>query len=153
MSSSLEKIGCVLVGEHLPSIAKAIFANVELRKFLLIKFLDLVDEESSELCRKSTEKMSSFRRIPVDKLPEFTWDEFADDLKLKAPIIYKIASVIVSHCDHRNEFKKGSQHTSSKCMAVATLLKERNREMCGVQSVVSITLFASQVQKKVPTKT
>ena len=59
---------------------------------------------------------SLFHRIPVDKLPEFTWDEFADDLKLKVPIFYKIASVIVSHSDHRNELKKDSQHTSSICM-------------------------------------
>ena len=60
LSSSLEKIVRVLVGEHLPSMAKAIVANVELRKFLLIKFLDLVDEESSELCRKSTVIISSY---------------------------------------------------------------------------------------------
>lgn len=106
----------------------------------------MLDEECSELCRKAP---SPFRHIPVDKLSEFTWDELADNLKSKAPTIYKIFSLIVSHSDHRNTFKKGAQHVSCICMAIASLLKERNREMCGVQSVISIALFASQVQKKV----
>lgn len=34
-------------------------------------------------------------------------------------------------------------------MAAATLLKERNREMCGVQTMVSLVMFNSHVQKKV----
>lgn len=73
----------------------------------------------------------------------------ADDLESKAPTIFKIFSLIVSHSDHRNEVKKGAYHRLSICMAVATLLKERNREMCGRQSLISVALFASQVQKKV----
>ena len=44
--------------------------------------------------------------------------------------------------------KKDEQHMPGICMAVATLLKERNREMCGVQSIISV---ASQVKKKVST--
>lgn len=89
------------------------------------------------LCRKYTDNISPFRRIPISKLPEFCWDEFSDDLKSKAPTIYKFASLIVCHSDHRNEVKG---------TPIAALLKERNREMCGVQSIISI---ASQVQKKV----
>lgn len=149
LSNNLEKIGRVLVGEHLPSIAKAVFANAELRNDILTKFLDLLDGECSELCRKTQDTISPFRHFPIEKLTEFSWDELADSMKTKAPTIYKIFSRIVSHSDHRNESKKGAQHTPSICMAIALLLKERNREMCGVQSAISIALFASQVQKKV----
>lgn len=149
LSSSLGKIGCALVGENLPSIAKAVFAHAELQSYLLTKFLELVDMECSELCRKST--VSPFRQIPLDKFPEFTWNELATNLKSKGPTIFKIVSKIVSHSDSRNEVKKDTRHIPSICFAVATLLKERNREMCGVQSVISTALFACQVQKKVST--
>ncbi len=148
LSSDLEKIGRVLVGEHLPAIAKAVFAHAELRNHLLTKFLDLVDKECNELCRKTT-NVSPFRHIAVKEFTGFTWDKLSKHLKSKAPTLYKIASIIVSHSDKRNEMKKGEQHMPGICMAVATLLKERNREMCGIQSIISVALFASQVQKKV----
>lgn len=115
----------------------------------LTKILNLLDAECSELCRKSTENISPFRHIPVEKLPEFTWDALAQDVKNKAPTLYNIFSVLVGHNDHRNSVKKGDQHMPSICMSIATLLKERNREMCGVQSAISVALFASHVQKKV----
>ena len=90
LSSGLEKIGRALVEEHLPSIAKAVFANDELRKHLFTKFLDLLNEECSELCRKNLGYVSPFRSIAVEKLPYFTWDELADTLKLKAPTIFHL---------------------------------------------------------------
>ena len=149
LSTSLHRIGCALAGEELSTIARAMFANDELRKYLLKKFLDMIDEECSELCRKTPNKVSLFRCVPIEKLSDFTWDAFATDLKLKAPTIYQVLSLIVSHSDHRNEVKKDRRHLPGICMAIATLLKERNREMCGLQSVISVALFASQVQKKV----
>lgn len=64
LSSNLEKNGRALVGEQ---------------------FLDLLDEECNALCRKTPGTISPFRHIPIEKLPEFTWNELADDLKARAP--------------------------------------------------------------------
>ena len=139
----------MLVGGHLPSIVKTVFANDDLRQLLLTKFLELINQECNELCRKNPASVSLFRRVPVDKLSEFSWDALVNEFQYKAPTIYQIFTTVVSHNDHRNATKKGAQHNPSICMAAATLLKERNREMCGVQSVVSIALYMSQVQKKV----
>ena len=33
-------------------------------------------------------------------------------------------------------------------MATAIMLKERNREMCGIQTLLSLILFSSHVQKQ-----
>ena len=33
-------------------------------------------------------------------------------------------------------------------MAIAVLLKERNREMCGLQSLIALLLFKGQAHKK-----
>ena len=141
----------MLVGGNLPSIAKAVFANDELRKLLLVKFLDMVNQECNELCRRNPADASHFRCVPVEKLTDFKWEDPINDLRSKAPTIFQIFSTIVSHNDHRNASKKGAMHNPSICMAAATLLKERNREMCGVQSVISIALYMSRVQKKVST--
>ena len=46
---------------------------------------------------------------------------------------------------NRNQQKRGDAH----CMLMAILLKERNREMCGVQTLLSLILFSSRVQKQV----
>ena len=146
----LEKIGRALVGGNLPSITKAVFAHDEIRNLLLLRFFDLIDKECAELCRKNPGTISRFRNIPVDKLVQFKWNDVIDDMRSKSPTLLQVFSTVVSHNDHRNTSKKGDQqHNPSICMATAVLLKERNREMCGVQLVISIALYLSRVQKKV----
>ena len=51
--------------------------------------------------------------------------------------------------DHRNRSKSGRAHQPGICMAAAVVLKERNQKMTGVQSLVSLMLFASHVDKQV----
>ena len=123
----LEKIGRALVGGNLASITKAVFAHDEIRKLLLLRFFDLIDQECAELCRKNPGTISRFRNIPVDKLVQFKWNDLVDDMCSKSPTLLQAFSTVVSHNDHRNTWKKGcQQHNPSICMATAVLLKERN---------------------------
>ena len=115
----------------------------------MMKVFDLLSAECSALCRKDVVSPSPFRRIPVDQLDAFSVQSIVQELQTHAPTLLKIASVITTHNDRRNAEKQGSFHHPGICMAIATLLKERNREMCGLQSVISLALFNSQVQKKV----
>lgn len=55
----------------------------------------------------------------------------------------------MSHTDHRNDMKLGEIHQPAICMAVAILLKERNQEMVGLQTCVSLLLYISRAQKQV----
>ena len=57
--------------------------------------------------------------------------------------------MIVNRNDYRNQHKQGERHHPGICMAIATLLKERNHEMCGVQTYLSLVLFSSRVHKEV----
>ena len=126
------------MGGNLASITKAVFAHEEIKKLLLLRFFDLIDQECADLCRKNPGTISSFSNIPVDKLVQFKWNDLVDDMRSKSPNLLQAFSTVVSHNDHRNTSKKGDQkHNPSICMATAVLLKERNREMCGVQSVIS----------------
>ena len=55
---------------------------------------------------------------------------------------YHLEWPIVTANDKRKQTAVPGSHNPGLCMAVAILLKERNREMCGLQSIISpIILF------------
>ena len=73
LDESQMKIGCALAGGHNASIAKAVFAHKGIREEVLLKVMDLVNEEVDTLCRKEKDdQFSPFRHIPVTKLESFS---------------------------------------------------------------------------------
>ena len=82
-------------------------------------------------------------------MPTFQWSQLVDELATNAPTLLCLLTAIVTHSDHRNQLKVSSAHHPGLCMCVAVLLKERNREMCGVQSIISLLLYQSHVEKQV----
>ena len=66
----------------------------------------------------------------------------------KSPVFYRIVSKVVSHSDTRN-MRTIDYHHPGICTATAILLKERNKNMTGIQTVISQILFASNVRKQV----
>ena len=107
-----------------------------------------MDQECSVLCERRSPP-SPFRTTAVDGFQTFQWKDFIDDLTQRAPTLLSLLSTIVSHTDHRNEKKTASAHDPGICMTTAVLLKERNREMCGVQSLISLILYSSHAEKQV----
>lgn len=87
-------------------------------------------DEFSSLCQRTG---SLFRSIPVTALARNNWDVFVSELKSKAPTLLNILLTLVSFNDRRNTTKVGAAHHPGVCAAVAVLLKERSREMCGLQ--------------------
>ena len=142
-------MGRALAGGDLQAIAKAVFNSDGLREQLLQRFTDTLNNEVTELCRKRADPPSLFRRIPIEKVPDFKWCDCIAELKSKAPILLQVLSALVSSNDNRNKQKRGDVHHPGVCIAIAILLKERNRELCGIQTLVSLVLFTSRVQKQV----
>lgn len=140
-------LGRALAGGHIPSVAKAIVKHSALREAVFLLFLDELDAECSKLCKRS--KLSAFRKLPVSKMSEFEWKVLIDELSSKAPMMLQILCTLTSANDHRNKHKSGSIHQPGICMAASVILKERNREMCGVQSLISLLLFSSHTNKQV----
>ena len=151
IDTSLVRLGRALAGGHLPTIVRAIFSHKELRHLVELKMLDILNSECSTLCRRKVDPPSPFRKIEVSQLAEFKWSNFIQDLEVNAPTLLKVFSTIASHNDHRNDHKLGERHVPGIYMAISTLLKERNREMCGIQTMLSLILFASRAQKQVLT--
>ncbi len=151
LDDNFARVGRALAGGSPQAIAKAVFNCQDLRVHLLRNLTGLVNAEVAELCKKSSNPPSVFRKIPVEKLSTFQWQECIAELESKAPILLQVVTALVSCNDKRNTHKKGVAHHPGVCMAIAILLKERNREMCGIQTIVhvSLVLFTSCVQKQV----
>lgn len=143
------KVACQILGGHSPSIAKGVMAMDDVRECLFNMFLDNINNECSKLCQRSPENRSSFRKIRLSQIVDFKWSLLVNELENRAPLLFKTLSSIASRNDHRNQTKVSASHHPGICMAVAVILKERNREMCGLQSVVSCLMYSSHCEKKV----
>ena len=147
------RIGRALAGGHPETIAKSVLGNEEIRTVLVNKVVEMVvvDNECLVLCRmpKDGEVLSPFRKLAFDQLKEFKWEMLISELQTKAPLLFKLLSKTVSHSDKRNQHKCGTVHHPVICMAVATVLNERNKNMVGLQTLISLLLFKSRVQKQV----
>ena len=149
VDEGLQKIGRALAGGNTSSIAKAVFSHSGIRECIVDKVIDVVNEECTTLCRKSLQPISLFRQLQPDQIDVFSWGQCVAELKKHCPTTLRLFNMIVSRSDHRNAQKRGERHYPGICMAIAVLLKERNREMSGIQSLISLVLFDTRVQKKV----
>lgn len=141
------RLGRALAGGHIPSVAKAVMRSGSLRNAVILRVLDQLDNECVKLCQVSSPSL--FSKVPLSTLEEFEWDKFIQELQERAPLLFQILSTIASRNDHRNQCKTGKAHYPGICMAAAVILKERSQRMTGVQSVMSLLLFASHVDKQV----
>ena len=114
---------------------------------MIKKVVTIVNDECLDLCRRS--QPSLFRKSTPSDYLNFRWSNYSCELESRAPVIFELFKTIVSHGDKRNENKKGDVHLPAICMAVSVLLKERNREMVGVQTCISLLLYSSRAQKQV----
>lgn len=120
-----------------------------LREAAFTSFVNTISRECSVLCQRADQSL--FRTILVTDMADVTWQSFIDELCLKAPTLFNLLTTIVSCNDHRNTVKVGSCHHPGLVAAVAVLLKERSREMVGVQSLVSALMYSGHCEKQVYT--
>lgn len=139
-----------LLGGHVASIAKAVMAMEDVRESLHTLFLNSINEECNKVCKRT--QRSVFHQMSMTQVVDFKWPLLIDELKSKAPLLYSILSSIATHKDHRNTTKIGETHSPGICMAAAVILKERNREMCGLQSFHSLLMYSCHCEKKMSMK-
>ena len=148
LNEATNAIGKALAGGHLPSIVRAVLEQQELCDIVIHLFMEKINSECFRMCQHS-KPFSPFHKIDASKSSSFQWKHFVEDLSQKAPTPLKVLSSIVTYNDHRKKKPSSSDHHPGLCMAIAILLKERNREMCGLQSIISLLLYSSHVDKQV----
>ena len=138
-----------LLGGHAGSIAKAVLKIGDVREAIVTQILGTLNDECGKLCQRKCDTSSLFRSIPYEELDEFKWENMVAELQLKAPLLYRVLHSLASRNDHRNVVKVGAAHFPGICSSIAILLKERNREMCGLQSLISLLMFSCHCEKQV----
>lgn len=114
---------------------------------MIKKVISIIDNECLTLCRRS--QPSIFRKSKPSEFLDFKWSKYIEDMESKSPVLLQLCNVIVTHGDSRKDKPQGNIHLPGVCMAVSVLLKERNREIIGLQTYVSMLLYTSRVQKQV----
>lgn len=136
-----------MLGGNVGSIAKAALAVEGVKEAIVKQLLGNLNQECNTLCKK--QPTSLFRKIPVDRQAKFRWEDMITELQQNAPLLLKMLTCLVARNDCRNTFKIGSSHYPGLCTALAILLKERNREMCGLQSLVALLMYSCHCEKQV----
>ena len=126
------KIGRALASDNLSALARAVSKHDELFQLVSSLIFKKMEEECAHLCKRSLPSL--FQKIPLSQLECFNWDNCISELQEKAPLLLNLLTSIVSHTDYLNKTKNSFFHYPGIAMAVAIMLKERNREMCGIQS-------------------
>lgn len=140
-------ISTALTSGSVKVIADTVFQHPVLRERLINKVLAVVDDECSALCSRA--QPTPFRSCKISELTSFSWSQYIHEMEKKSPILLQMLTKIASHSDHRNETKRADRHYPGICMSAAVLLKERNREIVGVQTHLSLALFSSRVHEDV----
>ena len=148
LGSAEGKLTRALVGGDAVSIAKAALSVEGVRETVTIQLLRTLNQECSKLC-KMQPTSSRFRKIQVDRLADFKWADMIAELERDAPLLLKIINCVVARNDGRDKCKVGTVRYPGICTAVAVMLKERNREMCGLQSMLSLLMYSCHCEKQV----
>ena len=147
LPESLSKLGRSLTSGNMEIVTKAICNNDSLFPIVFKSIIGKIQQECTSLCRRS--HPTSFRRCDVEDIGNFDWEKYCHKLQEKAPLLWQLLLSIATFNDHRAKGKAEDSHFSRIVVAAAIILKERSREMIGVQSMLSLLLFHSRVDKVV----
>ena len=114
------------------SVPSSMMETRAVKDCTFVSFVDCISKECCTLCERKDSSVSLFRSIPVTAIANNKWEEFIEELQSKAPLLLQVFTTVVSAHDHRNTNKVGPVHYPGICAAIAVLLKERSREMCGL---------------------
>ena len=95
LQSPLSRICRALAGGHLDTKVRTVFAHDGLRDLILHKVLTQIDDECSVLCRRAEPS-----RTAPEKLSQFKWKSYVDEMESKAPTLLQLLMHLVSHWYH-----------------------------------------------------
>ena len=78
-------------------------------------------------------------------LSNFNFDRFVNELKCKAPTLLAVLTAAAQPC----RSKKREPDPFVIAMAVAVLLKQRNKDLCMVQTIIGCLLYSGHAAKRV----
>ena len=117
-----------------------------LKKATLDEVVNVIKAECVALCRH-TPKQSILRVCSTKQLLTFRWSKVLSELKSRTPTLLSILNAAAEPA-----YKCRKQTASPPCavgMAAAILLKQHNKHLCLLQTIISILLYAGHAAKRV----
>jgi hypothetical protein len=142
------KLARTLAGGQAHSIVHAAMRMAAVQEEAFNYFLHRIDAECLALCQNPS---SLFRHISVNDMSELKWDSLVEELQSKAPLLLKMLTTVALRADHKCPRRLQTAHHPAVVTAASALLKQRNREMNGIQSVVSLLMYTCHCDKQVCT--
>ena len=117
-------------------IANAAWKRAALGKQLQILELKLIDSECNGLC--STKQPSCLRSPDKNKLLDFSFEKFNEELTERAPFTH---AMLETACVNRRNYNIRGEWVSTVGIAASILLRNRSCRMNAVQLMLSIFLY------------
>ncbi len=138
LRDDLVPLGKSLIKGTYNQIAFAAWKSPGLRDGIISVMKREINKECCSLC--SVKNASIFRKTSKEDMLNFSWQNVANELEEKAPILHtflKAASTPAKRSDHQHA---KSKWLSGTCMAAAVLLKNRSRYMTAVQLLITVII-------------
>ena len=148
-SPSLSKVVDESLGKIVVSILNGysrdtVMAVPELKEAVNVSVCETLTTECNRLCQIG----SLFRNLSMTALAGKNWVAYIRELNEKAPTLLSLLFTLVLVNDSRNVKKVGDVHYPGVCAAVAILLKERSKDVDGIQSLVSLMMCDCHCEKQ-----
>ena len=131
------KTARALLGGH---ATKAVLEQDNIKKAIIRVLLEKLYEERIHICKKNIASPSAqFQWISCQTSK---WKTVVADIEEKATFSHSVLHSIKHRNGRRNTVKIGAAHCPRIRSPAAILLKERNIEMCGQQSLVHLLMLA-----------
>ena len=139
LHEGLESLGKMLCRGTYKQIARAVWKNPILRKYMQQLYLEEVDRECTAMC--SLKNPSCLRSPSKKDLQSFSFTKFNSELESRAPLF----SAVLWTASVRKSKRDDVFWLPSVCMSAAVLLKNRSPCLNAMQLINTIILYHSGI--------
>ena len=138
LPDDMQSLGKMLVRGIYTQIANAAWKSAALRDQLQILALKQIDSECNGLCL--TKQPSCLKSPDKDKLLDFSFEKFNEQLEERAPFTH---AILETACVNRRNYHVRGKWVPTVGMAASILLRNRSSRINAVQLMLSIFLYHS----------
>lgn len=127
-------------------LARTVMEIPQLKKCVMVLFVEDINEKCKKLCSKTKEKPSVLRvtREQQKNLAEFKWISLLREMKERVPEVLHILMAIASP-----RVKNDNSQVAPLCTAFGILMHLRSRELSLVQKLNTVVIGTGNATKKV----
>ena len=123
------------------TIARECIKDQTTRSYVMKCISRIIQSEMKKMCSHEANSILK-QQLPIN-FEEFSWDSLIGEVQTHAPVLYSFMNA----CTKTKKPRSNKKATIGMCVAI--LLKYRYSNMCLVQKIVSLILYAGHSAKQV----